>query len=176
MSETTPTTALSLGPTASFPLLAARYVEEYRQKIEFAVRRLDEDQVWWRPHPQSNSVGNLLLHLSGNLSMWVLEGLGEIPYERHRSEEFAADRTMTREDVLENFSLTAAKCVGVIELLDERTLHEPVAVQSYQVDRLGVLFHAVEHLSYHTGQILMVCKQLTADRQSIEFYPRHGAE
>ncbi|MBZ0111398.1 MAG: DUF1572 domain-containing protein [Thermoanaerobaculia bacterium] len=176
MSESTPTTALSLGPTTSFPLLAARYVEEYRQKIELAVRRLSEDQVWWRPHPSSNSVGNLLLHLSGNLSMWVLEGLGGIRYERHRSEEFSADRSVTRDDALERFSLTAAKCVGVIELLNEGALHEPVTVQTYEVNRLGVLFHAVEHLSYHTGQILMVCKQLTADSQPLEFYPRHDSE
>jgi uncharacterized damage-inducible protein DinB len=176
MSETNPTTALSLGPTASFPLLAARYVEEYRQKIEVAVHRLTEDQVWWRPHAGSNSVGNLLLHLSGNLSMWVLDGLGGIPFERHRSEEFDADRSVTRDEALDSFSLTAAKCVGVIELLDEESLHEVLTLQTYQVNRLGILFHAVEHLSYHTGQILMVCKQLSGNNQPIEFYPRHRAE
>ena len=78
-------TALSHGPCPSFPKLAARYLEEYLEKIRRAVDLLDDDQVWWRPAPDSNSIGNLLLHLAGNLSLWLRAGLGGDAFERDRA-------------------------------------------------------------------------------------------
>jgi hypothetical protein len=69
---------------------AELYWSEYLGKIEQAVAPLAEEQLWWRPNEGSNSIANLLAHLHGNLSQWVLAGLGGEPFERHRDAEFAA--------------------------------------------------------------------------------------
>lgn len=75
-------TDLSHGCSEGFPELAARYLEDYLQKIQLTVSRLDEEQLWWRGTAGANSVGNLLLHLHGNLSLWVLAGLGGKDFDR----------------------------------------------------------------------------------------------
>lgn len=178
MSEPAPVvTALQRGPTPSFTRLASRYLREYLGKIRTAVERLDEDQVWWRPTPTSNSVGNLLLHLAGNLSMWILVGLAGVAYERRRREEFEADRSQSREDLLRGLESVVERCIEALEGVGDDTLATPIDVQGYATNRLGALFHAVEHMSYHTGQILMVVKQLTVDpAHPFELYPQHRDE
>lgn len=169
-------TALSRGRCDAFPELAARYLEEYLQKIQLAVNRLDEEQTWWRPAEGANSVGNLLLHLHGNLSLWILAGLGQEHFERDRAGEFNADCTHRPQELLEQLEATVARCCRVVRATEPAELSLPLDIQGYQCDVLGALFHAVEHMSYHTGQILWVVKRLTIDSRPLELYPRHRGE
>ncbi len=169
-------TALSHGPGASFAALAGRYLEEYLAKIRLGVERLDEDQVWWRPEPGTNSVGNLLLHLRGNLSLWILHLVAGLPLDRRRAEEFRADRVHRRDELLELLTETVEECRGALEELEDAELARPVGAQGYSTDVLGAVFHAVEHMSYHTGQILWVVKQLTLADGPFELYPQHREE
>ena len=169
-------TALSRGPCPSFPRLAARHLEEYLEKIRRAVEPLDFDQVWWRPAADSNSIGNLLLHLAGNLSLWLRAGLGGDPYERDRAAEFAADRSHDAGEMMRDLAAVVARCREILEALDGEPLDRPVEVQGYRSDVLGVAFHAVEHMSYHTGQILTLAKQLRGAGHGLEFYPQHRGE
>ncbi len=167
--------AIRRGPGVGFPELAARYLEEYLDKIGLALAGLDEDQLWWRPDPGSNAVGNLLLHLRGNLSQWVLEGLGGVACERHRTGEFAADRSHGRDELLEGLAQTVAAAAAVARSLDGAGLARRTEVQGYPCDGLGILFHAVEHMSYHTGQILWIAKRLQPGG-GFELYPQHRGE
>jgi uncharacterized damage-inducible protein DinB len=176
MSASPVQTALSQGPCSSFHLLAARYLEEYLGKIHHAVSLLDEEQLWWRPAPGTNSLGNLLLHLTGNLSLWLGQGLGEVPYARDRAGEFTAERSQGREALLGGLTQAVAECRRILTEEDGKALDRPVDVQGYQADALGVIFHAVEHMSYHTGQILWAAKQALGQEHGIEFYPRHRDE
>jgi uncharacterized damage-inducible protein DinB len=169
-------TALSRGPCPSFPRLAARYLEEYLEKIRRAVEPLDFDQVWWRPAPDSNSIGNLLLHLAGNLSLWLRKGLGGDDFTRDRAAEFAADRTHGSQEMLEQLAGVVGRCREILETLDGQALDRMVEVQTYPTDALGVVFHAVEHMSYHTGQILTLTKLQRGAGHGIEFYPQHRGE
>ena len=169
-------TAISRGPCPSFPRLAARYLEEYLEKIGRAVEPLDFDQVWWRPAPDSNSIGNLLLHLAGNLSLWIRAGLGGDAFTRDRAGEFAADRSHDADEMLTQLGAVIGRCREILEALDGQPLDRPVEVQTYRSDVLGVVFHAVEHMSYHTGQILTLAKQLRGAGHGIEFYPQHRGE
>jgi septum formation protein len=185
-----PRTALSQGPTASFPELAVRYLGEYEAKIRFAVARLSEDEIWWRPHPRANSVGNLLLHLAGNLTQWVVGGIGGAveggadprapaggrPVERDRAGEFAADRSAGRAELLFRLGEAVARAQAVLGGLTDAGLARPLRIQSYDATVLAAAFHAVEHLSYHTGQILAVAKELAGDREPFELYPQHRGE
>jgi uncharacterized damage-inducible protein DinB len=148
----------------------------YLDKIRRCVDLLEEPQVWWRANARSNSVGNLMLHLCGNLSQWVLEGLGGRPCERRRALEFTADRTATRAELLARLRGVVGGCREVAAGLTEADLAAPRTIQKYETDGLRALLHAWEHMSYHTGQIVLITKQLIGDRTEIDFYPQHRGE
>jgi uncharacterized damage-inducible protein DinB len=161
----------------SFQALAAAYLVEYLDKIRLAVGHLDDDGLWWRPAPGTNSAGNLLVHLAGNLSLWLLQGVGGRPYRRDRAGEFAADRIAGRDELLDRLARVVAECGEVVAGLAPEDLARPVALQGYDVDVLAALFHAVEHMSYHTGQIVWIAKQhAAAAGGGFEFYPQHAGE
>ncbi len=161
---------------ATLPAIASHYVAQYLARIRVCVGLLSEEELWWRPAPGTNTVANLLLHLAGNLSLWVLDTLGGEAHLRHRSAEFAADRSAGKEELLARLTEVVESARRVIERLDEDDLAAPREVQGYRTDGRGALLHAVEHMSYHTGQIVWVAKQLTAGREEIEFFPQHRGE
>jgi uncharacterized damage-inducible protein DinB len=147
------------------------YLGQYLGKIRFCVERLDEDQVWARTDASGNSVGNLVLHLCGNLSQWVLAGLGGQAYARQRPLEFAADRTATRSELADRLDGVVRRCRAIVRALDDRALAERRRIQEKRTDGLGALLHAVEHMSYHTGQIVFAAKQALGPGSGIDFYP-----
>ncbi|MEM7480588.1 MAG: DUF1572 family protein [Acidobacteriota bacterium] len=176
-----PRTVLSQGVQLPVFRLAARYLKEYEEKILYCTGRLSEDEIWWCPGPDNpasglNSVGNLLLHLKGNLSLWILSGVGGYRIERDRAGEFSAYRSLTRKPLEEDLSMAVRRSVEVLERLDPNALEVPLKIQGYDTDALGATFHAVEHMSYHTGQIVLLTKQLLGARTHLEFYPQHADE
>ncbi len=144
---------------------------DYLGKIEHCVGLLSHDQLWWRPNPRCNSVANLLLHLCGNLSQWVLAGLGGASYQRHRREEFAAVRGDDAPALVRRLHDVVSRCRGVARGLPEEKLRHAYLIQGMRRSGFGVLLHAVEHMAYHTGQIVYITKQLVRDGLEIEFYP-----
>ena len=159
--------------TTRLTAFADTYWDEYLRKIEAAVEPLSEEQLWWRANEASNSVGNLLAHLHGNLSQWVLAGLAGEPFERHRSEEFAARGGATKQRLLDDLRATVTRCRAAVARLDDEALSQPRKIQKYDVEGHAALFHAVEHMSYHTGQIVLLAKMLGA---RLDFYPQHRGE
>ncbi len=153
--------------------LADHYWEEYLGKIERAAAPLSEDQLWWRGNEHGNSIANLLAHLRGNLAQWVLAGLGGQPFERHRDEEFAARGGRTKAELLADLRSTVTRCRGTIRGLTPEELARVRQIQKYELDGYRALFHTVEHMSYHTGQIVLLAKLLGAE---IDFYPQHKGE
>lgn len=168
-------TALRRGAGADFRELSARYLEEYLNKIDTCLEKLGEEQLWWRPNEASNSVGNLVLHLVGNLSLWILVSLGGSDFQRRRSEEFQARGTHDVTQLRAALAETVEQCRQVLERLPESELGRPRQVQGYEIDGLGIVYHAVEHMSYHTGQIVWVTKSLAA-QAAVDFYPQHAGE
>lgn len=159
-----------------FRQVSADYLGNFWSRIERAVALLSEEQVWWRANPATNSVGNQLLHLQGNLSQWVLAGLGDIPYERHRRHEFAATGGLRKQDLLDGTRAVIQRCQDVIRALPSSKLLEPRRTQGVATDGVHTVVHAVEHTSYHTGQILQIVKELLGPEAQIEFFPQHRNE
>jgi uncharacterized damage-inducible protein DinB len=155
---------------------SAQCLEDFRRRIQTCALRLSEDQVWWRPNPAVNSVGNLLLHLRGNLSQWVLAGLGGVQYERHRTAEFTADRSTGKADLVAGLHATIDECAAVIRRLSAEDLVRKRHIQKYDVDGVYVVIHVVEHLSYHTGQIVQLTKEILGPEGGIDFFPQHNGE
>ena len=148
-----------------------RLLSEYLRKIEHCVGVLTPAEVWWRPNAQCNSVGNLLLHLCGNLSQWVLAGLGGVAFERHRREEFAAGKGGDAAALVARLRDVVTACRAVVARLTADDLVRVHTIQGITRTGAGVLLHAVEHMAYHTGQIVYVAKQLAGERVEIDFYP-----
>ncbi|HSM50280.1 MAG TPA: DinB family protein [Thermoanaerobaculia bacterium] len=158
---------------STLPGLAAHYLGEYLAKIEAALAPLADEQLWWRPAESTNAIGNLLLHLHGNLSQWVLDGLGGREYTRRRGEEFAARAGAPKGELLAALAATVAACREAAAALPAAELARVRTIQGYDVDGARALFHAVEHMSYHTGQIVLLAKALGAE---LDFYPQHRGE
>ena len=158
---------------------AEHYWAEYLGKIEHAVAPLSEEQLWWRgpdANADGNSIANLLAHLHGNLSQWVLTGLGGQPFERHRSAEFAArpgPGAATKAELMATLAATVERCRATIRGLSERELASVRRIQKYELDGYRALFHTVEHMSYHTGQIVLLAKLQGAE---LDFDPQHKGE
>lgn len=141
---------------------------EYLPKIRACLSRLDEEQIWWRPNGASNSVGNLVLHLAGNVRQWVVAGIGERPDTRKREEEFAAAGGWPASRLVEHLEGSLAEVDEVLAGLDPDRLGEAREIQGLETTVLGALYHAVEHFSGHTAQIQYVTKMLTGD--PLDFY------
>jgi uncharacterized damage-inducible protein DinB len=142
--------------------------EEYLPKIESCVQKLTDEQIWWRPNPESNSIGNLLLHLCGNARQWIVCGLGNEPDERKRQTEFDARDAAPREELLRTLRTTMAEVDRVLSSFDSSQLLAEYRIQGFDTTALVAVFHVTEHFSMHTGQIILITKQLTA--ADLRFY------
>ncbi len=137
-------------------------------KIERCLERLTDEQIWWRPNEESNSIGNLVLHLCGNARQWIVSGVGGEADNRHRDAEFAQRAIVPRDHLLNLLRSTLGDVARVLRSLDPTTLLERRTIQDSDVDVLEAIFHVTEHFSMHTGQIIMLTKMLTST--DLRFY------
>ncbi|MFT5998709.1 MAG: putative damage-inducible protein DinB [Neolewinella sp.] len=130
------------------------------ERIGRCLDELTEAQVWERSNNSSNSVGNQMLHLCGNISQWILTGLGGAPDLRLRDEEFAAAGGFNKDQLLVRLTGVITESLAVVDGLREEDVIRVWPVQAYHHDGVFILTHVVEHLSYHTGQIVFWTKAL----------------
>jgi uncharacterized damage-inducible protein DinB len=142
--------------------------EDFLPKIERCLGLLSDKQIWWRANEQSNSIGNLLLHLSGNVRQWIVCGLGDATDTRDRDSEFAQRAELPPAELLDRLKRTVNEAVATLARLDPDKLLEKHRIQGLEVSALGAVLHVVEHFSMHLGQILYITKQLTA--HDLHFY------
>lgn len=145
---------------------------EYPAKLRITVNALPPDKLWWRPNEDSNSVGNLLLHLNGNLRQWMVAGVGGEAFERHRAEEFAAREGRTASELLAALERTLADVDRILNGLTTERLAERCAIQGRDLTVLDAVFHVTEHFAYHLGQIIVVAKMFAPG--GIHFYEDAG--
>ena len=141
---------------------------DYQPKIERCLERLTDEQIWWRANEESNSIGNLVLHLCGNARQWIVAGVGFEADTRVRNDEFAQREVISRAELLTLLHSTLADVESVLRSLDPATLLSHRLIQGDDVDVLEAIFHVTEHFSMHTGQIIMLTKMLTA--ADLRFY------
>lgn len=134
--------------------------EEYLPKIERCLEQLTDEQIWWRANPDSNSIGNLILHLSGNARQWIVCGLGEETDKRERQTEFAERRTIASAELLKLLRETVADVDEVLAEFDAGRLLNVYPIQGTEATGLAAIFHVTEHFSMHTGQIILLTKLL----------------
>jgi uncharacterized damage-inducible protein DinB len=137
-------------------------LDDFLPKIDRSVNLLTEEQIWWRANPESNSIGNLLLHLSGNVRQWIISGLGGATDARQRDTEFAQKEIISRDELCNRLKQTVTEAADVLGMLDTDQLLEKRTIQGFDVTMLEAILHVVEHFSMHTGQIILLAKQMTA--------------
>jgi len=141
---------------------------EYLPKIEHCLDQLTDEQIWWRPNEQSNSIGNLLLHLSGNARQWIVSGLGGQVDQRQRDKEFAEREGVSASELLTQIKGTLKEVDDVLAAFDRSKLLESLRIQGSDVTALEAVFHVTEHFSMHTGQIILLTKMLAG--RDLQFY------
>src|SRR6187431_3136021 len=138
-----------------------RLYDESLPRILQCLELLNNDQVWWRPNEESNSIGNLVLHLCGNVSQWIYSGLGGYPDNRKRQAEFDERAIIERNELHALLIHTMEKVKPVIQKVTLDQLLQKRPVQTFEETGLSILVHVTEHFSYHTGQIAYITKMLT---------------
>ena len=145
-----------------------RKLEQFLSRIGECVGKLDDEQIWRRSGDHENAVGNLVLHLSGNMRQWIIAGIGGQPDTRVRDREFAARGGIAAAELMQRLENTVSEAVGVLKALAPDRLLETYQPQKYRVTVMEGIYHVVEHFAEHTGQILFATKLLTG--QDLGFY------
>ena len=138
-------------------------VSDYLPKIGRCLEHLTDEEVWSRPNEACNSVGNLLLHLRGNLTQWIIGGVAGKAYERHRQQEFDERTEITARELLARLRAIVEEADVVIGGLTAEALLSRRQIQGYEVTVLEAVYHVVEHFGMHTGQIILLTKARTAE-------------
>ena len=131
---------------------------DYMPKIERCLDDLADVDIWWRPNEASNSVGDLVLHLCGNVTMWILGGVGRLPFERNRQQEFDQRRSIPAAELRSRLRDVVQRADDVMGAVDSDELLSRRQIQGYDVTVLEAIYHVVEHFGMHTGQIIMLSK------------------
>lgn len=151
---------------ALFLDFSSRKLEQMTKYLDACMDRLSDEQVWQRQGDWENSVGNLILHLDGNMRQWILHGIDRQQDVRVRDMEFALAEGMGRDELVALFGATVAEVHAVLatlpaERLLDRTNPQPTG-QVGEVSVLDAIYQVVGHVQQHVGQIIVLTKQMTA--------------
>jgi len=135
-------------------------IDENTQKLVTCLDELEEAETWKRPNQHSNSVGNIILHLCGNMRQYAISSLGNIKDTRERDKEFSADGGYSKSELLKKLSDTVEQAKNIIKNISEAELLRKRQVQGFTHSGIGIIVHVTEHYSYHTGQIIFWTKLL----------------
>lgn len=145
-----------------------RLMEEYLPRIERCLDELTEQDIWWRAHESNNSIGNLLLHLSGNVRQWIITGIGGAKDTRDRPKEFSERGLLPKEELRERIASTLREADNVLAHFEPGRMLEVRHIQKYDITCLEAISHVVEHFAQHLGQIVYITKLRTGT--NLKFY------
>jgi uncharacterized damage-inducible protein DinB len=146
--------------TASLFLASSQHAiaKQNLPRIVECLQQLSEEEIWWRPNSASNSAGNLVLHLCGNVRQWIISGLGGAEDKRERDREFSERGPIPRQSLIKQLRRTVRDACRVLAKLSDDSLSRKHEIQGYQVTGLDAAFRVTEHFGYHTGQIIYITK------------------
>jgi uncharacterized damage-inducible protein DinB len=144
-----------------FLAFSADTLRQQSGRIASCLEKLTDEQVWARGSDNQNAIGNLVLHLCGNVRQWIISGVGGASDVRQREGEFAARSGIPVSELVERLHATVEEAAAVVERVTTERLAQSLAIQGYPVTGLGAIYHVVEHFSGHTGQIIFATKMLT---------------
>jgi hypothetical protein len=138
--------------------------------IEACILRLDSEQIWDRGQGAQNSIGNLVLHLCGNVRQWIGWSIGGEADIRERDLEFAASSRIDTPELLSRLNATVGDALAILENFPPDRLTERVMTQDGERFALEVIYQVVGHFQQHAGQIMFATKMLTGE--DLKFYKK----
>ena len=160
---------------SEFLQISADKLQKMLERIEACAARLTPEQVWARHSENENAIGNLILHLNGNVRQWILSGVGGAPDTRVRDREFSQRETISPAQIVAQLRSTVEEAVAVIHGLPAETLLDPLRIQNFDVSRMEAVYHVVEHFAGHTFQIVFATKLLTGQNLGLTRLPAASA-
>lgn len=147
-----------------------KLLEQYWPRLRTCVESLTDEQVWWRPNDSTNSIGNIILHLNGNVRQWLVASFKRLEDKRDRPAEFSQRAVISGTVLLAQLGSTMTEVSEVLSRLTETDLLAPFEIQGYHVRGLDAVYQVVEHFGLHYGQILYITKMIQG--KDLGFY-RH---
>ena len=140
-------------------------------KIKHCLSQLTDEQVWWRSRPSLNSIGNLILHLCGNVRQWLVAGLGGAADSRDRPAEFTELGPIPREELLRKLGAVVGEARAVLARQTARQLLEARRIQGFDVTGLAAIFDSVPHFRGHTQEIVSMTRLQLGDAYRLAWAP-----
>jgi hypothetical protein len=140
-----------------------KLLDQYWPRLRSSVEPLTDEQIWWRPNPACNSIGNLLLHLNGNVGQWMVASFNGLDDARNRPAEFNERRRLPGRLLLERLDETMQEAEKVLDRLTPDDLAATYHIQGYTVSGLAAVYQVVEHFGMHYGQIVYITKALRGE-------------
>jgi len=138
-----------------------RLMNHYWPRVQHCIAMLSQDDIWWREHEANNSVGNLLLHLTGNLNQFILAGVGGAPDTRDKPQEFAERQHMPKEELLNALERALLETDRTLASFEPSRFLDRTSVQNRERPFLEIISVVVEHFALHVGQIIYITKMKT---------------
>ena len=146
--------------TLTLEAIRARICRVFPAQVRAAVDALDDGQLWWRPNETSNSIGNLVLHLSGSLNHYLNRAFGGLDYTRDRDAEFAERRTIPRAELMAVFDGMVSGAEKAFDRITPARLTGPATEPKLYTHVVEELISICVHVGNHTGQIVWIAKML----------------
>jgi uncharacterized damage-inducible protein DinB len=140
----------------------ARYFRHLASRVERAALAVPEDRLWIKPFSFGNSIGHLILHLTGNLNHYIGAIVAGTGYVRHREHEFTDSEQHPRDELLATFQQAVDMVVRTLESQDGASFATPVAEQPPIQTRFGLFLVCAAHLNNHIGQMSYLVQALQA--------------
>ena len=149
--------------STAFVAASRKSLDQWLGRIEKCLDQLTEEQIWWRGQENSNAVGNLVLHLSGNVRQWIIAGVGGEKDVRDRDSEFAQREALPIAELRKRLREAVQEADAVLAKLKPEDLLPSRHIQVYDVTVLEAIHHVTEHFALHAGQIIYATKLMTGE-------------
>ncbi len=153
-----------------------RKVDAWWERINHCVRQLNEEQIWYRPHSSMNSVANILLHLCGNLTQWIVAGIRQEPDTRNRPQEFAERSPLAKDELLGRLEETLKKVKAVLSQLEPEQLLESRRIQGFDETILSAVFDSLSHMGGHVQEIIYITRLQLGEQYQFAWVPQTKEE
>jgi hypothetical protein len=150
---------------------AAHELDSALNRIKHCLGQLNDEQVWRRSKPKLNSIGNLILHLCGNLRQWIVSGVGSAPDVRNRPAEFAERGPIPKEELIRSLEAVVEEAKHILAGVDARQLVEVRRIQGFDVTGAAAIFDSVPHFRGHTQEIVHMTRLQVGDGYKFAWTP-----
>lgn len=141
------------------------------EMVEHCLRQLSDEQIWHRDEPSLHSIGNVLLHLEGNLRQWVVAGLGSACDARRRPREFSELGPIAKRQLLDDLRVCVAEARQAIAELTIADLLRVRRIQGFEMTGIAALWHALPHFRGHVQELIRLTRSTLGDRYQFAWTP-----